>query len=177
MTVILGANGTGKSTLLNEILTKSGQRALVVTPYDVEWLQYPANELKTPADFQFTGIQRHIFNPYADSLARTGCFSNGALVFDDCRNYFNAATDNTIHALLIARRQRMLDVFAAGHGFTEVPPVFFTFSTDIILFRTADRIDRRKDCLRNFDLMCAAQERINQKARTNPYYYEHLKIS
>lgn len=71
MTINLGTNGTGKTTLLKRILTMSGQRALVVTPHIVEWHErtpsgadlYPLNELKQKSDYVFTGIQRHIWDP------------------------------------------------------------------------------------------------------------------
>jgi len=98
------------------------------------------------------------------------------MVFDDCRAYLKAATTDAIHQLLVRRRQRMVDVIAVGHGFTEVPPVFFTFATDIILFRTADNIIRRKDCLKDFDIMVAAQRRVNQKAQSDPHYFEVIKF-
>lgn len=86
LTILLGFNGTGKTTLLRKILEESGQRALVVTPDDVEWTDIPENELKRKSDFSFEGIQRHIFDP-ARSLDVITHFRKGILVFDDILHY------------------------------------------------------------------------------------------
>jgi len=70
----------------------------------------------------------------------------------------------------------MLDIFAVGHGFNEVPPVFFTFCSDIFLFRTTDNIARRKNCLQNFELMEKAQAEVNQKAIKSPHFFKYIKF-
>lgn len=176
LTIILGTNGTGKTTLLQSIINRSHYRALIVTPDGAEWLQYPENKLLTPEDFTFTGVNRHIFNPYSGSLNYLPYFSNGTLIFDDCRSYLKAKTEDKIHDILIRRRQRMIDIFAVGHGFNEVPPVFFTFCSDIFLFRTTDNIVRRKDCLKDYKRMQEAQMRINKKAQKEPHYFEHIEF-
>lgn len=175
LTIVLGFNGTGKTTLLRKILEESEQRALVVTPDDVEWTDFPENELKKKSDFTFDGIQRHIFDPNR-TLDVVKFFRKGILVFDDCRTYFNDATDPRVRTLLIRRRQREVDVFAVGHGFTQVPPVFFTFASDYILFKTVDNIDRRKDCINNgFDFIKQSQQIVNQQAKKEPHFFRHIK--
>ncbi len=178
LTIILGTNGTGKTTLLRNIVESSSQRTLIITAQDAEWLHLPHNPLLTPDDFAFSGIQRHIFDPHRThgTLSRIHLFRKGIIVFDDCRLYLRANTDDTIRALLIARRQREVDIFAVGHGFTEVPPVFFTFASDLFLFRTTDEIRRRKDCLQNFDTMLNLQREINISALRNPHIFKHVKF-
>jgi ABC-type taurine transport system ATPase subunit len=180
LTIILGFNGTGKTTLLENLLLANERRSLIITPDDSEevWLKYPENDLKTKDDFLFTGIQRHIFNPKKEfgTLANLKYFKKGIIIFDDCRGYLKAATAEEIRQLLIRRRQRMVDVFAVGHGFTEVPPVFFTFASDFILFRTVDNIRKRKDCLKDFDRMASETEAVNRAAVKNPHFCKHIKF-
>lgn len=171
LTILLGFNGTGKTTLLRHILQNSGQRALVVTPDDAEWTDYPLTDLAKPSDFVFSGIRRHIFDTER-TLAALDKFKKGILVFDDCRAYFADHTDARVRALLIRRRQREVDVFAVGHGFTQVPPVFFTFATNYILFKTVDNIDRRKNCIQDFERVRKAQEVVNAKAVKKPHFYK-----
>lgn len=175
LNIIIGTNGTGKTTLLRSILQDSKQKVLIVTPDDIEWTDYEAVELNKPEDFVFKGIRRHIFDPSKKgTLKKLEYFKKGILVFDDCRSYFPAQTPPELHQLLIRKRQREADIFAVGHGFTEVPPVFFTFANGIFLFRTTDNIIRRKNCLKDFDKTAGAQVRVNHKAKSDPHYVEYI---
>lgn len=175
LVLIIGTNGTGKTTILKNIINGMSERSLIVTPDCVEWLEYPENMLQTKKDYMFSGTTRHIY--LEDSLQRVDKYTKGTLVFDDCRSYLKASTAQEVRNLIIRRRQRQIDIFAVGHGFTEIPPVFFTFATDIILFRTTDNIVRRKDCLKDYEAVLQLQKRVNQKAVNNPHYYEILKFS
>lgn len=173
--IFLGFNGTGKTTALANLVyscTKAGQRVLIITPDDIEWSTVPEIDLSDINEIRkFKTVRKAIFKEDF-TLDQIKHFKNGLLIFDDCRSYLRANTDSKIHDLLIRRRQRMVDVVAVGHGFTEVPPKFFTFASEIVLFKTMDNIAKRKDVLKNFEVMSAAQERINKKALTNDYYKE-----
>ncbi|MGD9930148.1 MAG: hypothetical protein AB7U05_09020 [Mangrovibacterium sp.] len=185
-TIILGFNGTGKSTLTRKIIetyvAKPGRKALIITPDSAEWTDYPETELKRPSDFQFEGIRRYIwtFIQKEDQAAMQRLrdfYFDGFLAFDDCRSYLMASTNDWLKYLYIRRRQKKIDLLLIAHGFTDVPPQAFTNCTDLFLFKTVDNIIRRKDELRNLDDMIRHQERINQKAETNPHYYERIKFS
>lgn len=182
-TLIIGAPGTGKTTLLHRILAESGQRTLVITPYMVEWTERDANgnelypELTDlrPSNLFFTGVRRHVFRPRY-TLEHLNSFRRGIIVFDDCRGYFKANLDEKIHSLLLGTRQNMIDVFAVAHGFREVPPVFFTFATDYILFRTEDNLDRRASDIRCINTVRRYQELVNRNSVQNPYTYQWFKL-
>ncbi len=171
--VVLGTNGTGKTTLVRSILKASGQKCLVVTPHDMEWGDCSDNPLDSPQDYKFAGIQRHIYDD--DTMNKIEHFTRGILVFDDCRAYFNASTDKLLHRLFIARRQRMIDIFAVAHGFSDVPPKFFTFATDIFLFKTLDKIEIRKNVLQRFDELKALQTTVNKRAEKDIHFYKMFK--
>lgn len=181
MIMLIGANGTGKTTLLKHIVAMSGQRALIITLDDTEWNEkdeygndlYPINELATRDDYVFTGIQRHIFGPR--TLQAISAFKKGIIVFDDCRTYLDDHTDEQIHKLMIRRRQREVDFMASTHSFDEMPRRFFAFTSDIFLFQTKGNIDIRRGVIQNIDSMKAIQARVNSIARTNKHYYEHIK--
>ena len=178
--VILGTNGTGKTTftkklLINEI-KKENSHALVVTPDDMEWNTLPFVHPKFPNRIEwYVGARKIIYYPGLIDNIRDN-FRNGLLIFDDCRAYFDSSLESSLHALLIRRRQQMIDIIVCGHGFTEVPPKFFTFATHFVLFKTTDNIDRRKNVIQNFDQMKQAQQRVNRMAEKEPHYYEIIKI-
>ena len=187
-TLVLGFNGTGKTTFIRETLEELLQRSratgrrlkvLIVTPDDVEWQDYPENLLETPDDYVYEGIQRHVWQDEYEgekkySLKRISKFNRGIIVFDDCKTYFGDILPQEIINLFVRRRQRSLDVFFVGHGFTTIPPRAFTYYSDAFLFRTVDNIDRRKDCINNFDYFKRCQVEVNEKAKKNPYY--HMRI-
>jgi len=178
--LILGFNGTGKTTLLKKLvlneLKKPDSHILIVTPDDLEWYNIPDVWEKRPERVsRYVGARKLI---YYDGCLKTiqENFRSGLLIFDDCRAYLTANTEMDLHNLFIRRRQKGIDIIAVGHGFTEVPPKFFTFASDLILFRTMDNIERRRQVIRNYDEVEAAQLRINEKALSNPYENEIIKM-
>lgn len=177
--LVIGYNGTGKTTIVKRLvineLKKTGGRALIITPDDMEWSNLPLVNPRFPNRIaSYVKARRIIFEPGTlEYVAKN--VNRQLVIFDDCRAYLGAATEQDLHNLLIRRRQKEIDMIAVGHGFTEIPPKFFTFASDIILFRTMDNIERRKDVLKDFLTMQAAQTRINAEAQKNPHYFEWIK--
>lgn len=179
LTIILGYNGTGKTTITKKIVLhelKKKRRALIITPDDIEWPTVEMVHPKFPHRIrEYVGARKMIYQPGILEIISEN-FRNGLLIFDDCRAYLTASLDADLHNIMIRRRQKMMDIIAVGHGFTEVPPKFFTFGSELILFRTIDNIEKRKPVIRNFEAMKAAQIRINQRAETNPHYSEVIPM-
>ena len=166
--IILGTNGTGKSTLAKKLviaeLKKKESHILVVVPDDMEWPSIEFVHPKYPERIErYAGARKIVYFDGLLPIIRER-FSNGLLLFDDCRAYLTASMDMDLHSILIRRRQKMVDIIAVGHGFSEVPPKMFTFSTHIILFNTLDNIAGRKNVIRNFEELKEAQTRVNEKA-------------
>ncbi|MDR2824794.1 MAG: hypothetical protein LBB41_06320 [Prevotellaceae bacterium] len=184
LTLILGAKGTGKTTLLQTIISTAKERVLICTPDEIEWQQYEITELLRPSDFDFHDVKKFIFTnvdkkDFSVNGQRVNCFTRGFLIFDDCRLFFKGYEyeKEVYRQLIIRQRHKMRDIFLVAHGFKEIPPFFFTCATDIILFRTTDNIAARKKDLKDFDRMLAAQARVNAKAQTQPHHFEHIKFS
>lgn len=177
--IVLGTNGTGKTTFVKKLviseLKKKDSHILIVVPDDMEWNTIEFVHPHFPERIErYVGARKIIYFDGLLDIIRER-FRNGLLVFDDCRAYFTAALDRDLHSLLIRRRQQMIDIVAVGHGFSEVPPKMFTFSTHIVLFNTLDNIAGRKNVIRNYEEMAAAQTRVNAKASTEPHYFEIIK--
>jgi len=177
--LLIGYNGTGKSTVLKKLiineLKKEDGRALLVTPDDIE---FPSVEYVHPRFPEriawYKGVRKIIYYPGLLQIIADN-FRHGLLAFDDCRAYLTASLEMDLHNLLIRRRQKSIDIVAVGHGFTEIPPKFFTFCSEIILFKTIDNIEKRKNVLKDFETMKQAQDRVNEKAVNNPHYFEIIK--
>lgn len=175
---IIGTNGTGKSTFCKRMIQRTldnGGRALVITPHDMEWLDVEWIELSDrKAVHQFTGIRKVIYEK--DTLQNIlSSYKNGLIVFDDCGVYFNAKIPDLLRVLFISRRQKNLNQIVVGHGFTQIPPIFFTFTSHFVLFRTTDKVDGRKKVLQNFELIKEHQNQVNKTARKQQYYHRIIK--
>lgn len=179
--IVLGTNGTGKTTFVKKLviseLKKKDSHVLIVVPDDMEWNTVEYVHPKFPGRINnYVGVRKIIYYPGIFNLIYAK-FRNGLIVFDDCRKYIPPQVlDEGLRSIMIRRRQIMCDVVAVTHGFTQVPPEMFTFSTHLVLFRTLDNIDRRKNCITNFDEAKEAVSRINVKALKSPHHYEIIKI-
>ena len=82
--IIVGTNGTGKTTLLNNILSKTNRdKVLVVEPEGLEWQHY--KEISYDQIAGFTKGKAKVVNPSPEEIEQLMDFNNGTLVLDDCR--------------------------------------------------------------------------------------------
>ena len=177
--ILVGINGTGKTTFIQNILLNTvneKNRALIVTPDPAEWRH--VEEVSGAAISKFKGIRKIIYHQSCmEDIQRY--YTNGMLVFDDARVYIHAQSDDFMQWLQIRRRQVGVDLFCNFHGLTQVPPVFFTFATNIILFYTKDNIKRRAEYVdeQDFQAIQEAKARIAKKVDAGfPYTYEIIKL-
>lgn len=174
-TLLVGINGTGKTTFVKKILENTVtpmNRALIVTPDPAEWKEIA--EVSGSETGRFTGIRKIIYHK--------GCmadiqkyYNNGILVMDDARVYIHAQSDDFMQWLQIRRRQVGVDIFSMFHGLTQIPLVFFTFATNMVLFYTKDNIKRRADYVdeEDFKEIQSAKKRIAKKVEAgDPYTHE-----
>nr|WP_319570240.1 ATP-binding protein [uncultured Draconibacterium sp.] len=189
--IVMGTNGTGKTTLVSELVKNAVSNktpVLIVVPDTYEWPTADWVHSKFPQRIKnYVGVRKIVYFDGLLDIIRDN-FSNGLLIFDDCRSYIKPRVEGSLHQLLIRRRQQSIDIVAVGHGFTEIPPSFFTFATHYALFRTRDNIIRRKNVINDYDVMVEAQERINSRAldtkqawhdggiSKNKHYYEILEV-
>ena len=178
-TMFVGINGTGKTTAMKKIIEKTvgeKNRCLVVTPDPAEWKSLDIVSGRRLASF--SGLKKMIY--YKGCMEEIQqYYSNGILVMDDARVYIHAQSDDFMQWLQIRRRQVGVDIFAMFHGLTQIPPVFFTFATNIFLFYTKDNIKRRAGIVdeSDFEEIAAAQKRIAKRvAAGDMYAYEIIYL-
>jgi hypothetical protein len=105
-------------------------------------------------------------------------FINGTLVIDDFKNNIQGSNlTGSVRSLLSDRRHKMLDIFAATHGCNDVPPTMLNFGVKIWLFKTTGNFDRASENFLDYDKINATQKRVNDKAKTNPYYFEIIETN
>tara|TARA_R100000742_G_C4247338_1_gene66056 strand:+ start:265 stop:819 length:555 start_codon:yes stop_codon:yes gene_type:complete len=141
--IIVGTNGTGKTTLLNKLIEQKGGKSLIIDPDGMEWGH--VKEIAPEQCGEITDGQGKILAPIPEDLEHLINFQNGSLVFDDCRFYLQTRMEQSIRRILIRRRQNSVDIFAVAHGLTEVPASFYTFATHLICFKTNDSLTRLRN--------------------------------
>lgn len=176
-----GFPGTGKSSLIEKFIEievqKRKGRVLIVTPDPFDWKQYPELDVDQPDCFSnIRSPHRIIYEPgVIEKIADyTTGFFDGLIAFDDCRCYTKANIQESLRKLIIRRRHRSHDIIAAGHGFTEIPPVFFTYANKYVIFYTQDSIERRKEEIgnSNFDAVKQAVEDVNSMYNKDPHFFK-----
>ena len=177
LTLIVGVNGTGKSTFIANTVLSVGKRGLVVTPDGAEWRQLPligVEQLRT-----FTGQARLIYEGPETLEAIKNNYSGGTLVLDDAMAYLNEQTPAMLQYIYIRRRQFGIDVYIVAHGLRQIPPKCFTFASYLILFNTVENfVSRKKDVYPElFDKIVTTQAAIKKKVEAgDPYYYKIILI-
>lgn len=195
--LILGTNGTGKTTTCANLIKQAGRKTLIVDYEGRErmWANLPT--IHSEAELADYGrhdygrvpdkegqlppmIQRILYAEHEIETLRWiyRRFRNGIIVFDDCRMYLDSREDKDLKRLLIRRRQNMSDMIFVGHGFTEIPVRVYTFTDDIVLFKTTDSVKRLAHNFRDPELVLRAQQKVNAYvAKTGKKHYsEHVNF-
>jgi len=181
-TIVLGRTNTGKTTFIRENLVRKYQqscnRVLIITPHPHEWSDVELIDISKKAFFKYEGIRRTIATKDTIKLINNdkNYFRNGLIVFEDLRFFIDAKIDKDLEQLFIALDQRKIDIIGAAHGFTRVPPIFFTYASDYVLFKTKDNMKNRKDVIseEDYEILEQMKRRVNQ--HTDYHYKEIYKV-
>lgn len=154
--ILVGTNGTGKSTFANKIIQAAvageNRRALAVLPDDSEPIFRDYNELQRTEIQYINQVQNKLNKVYFDNGKLFDdiqkYFRNGVLVLDDAR-YYTGSIDEGLRKLFIRSRQNNIDIVFICHGLSEIPPSLITFATKIILLNTVDSWQRLKNKIPN----------------------------
>lgn len=177
--VMVGKPGTGKTTQIRKLVRRAlenKRRVLIVTPHENEWNDIPTVHPSYPRRMAtYVGARRLVCRELEQFREACTLFRHGLLVADDCRAYIPDAPDPTVRTMLLSCRQDDRDLIAVGHGFTTVPPLFFTYATHFAVFATTDAVARRKNCVINFQALEDTVSWVNRQALTDPHYFTIIK--
>jgi hypothetical protein len=175
--LVVGINGTGKTTWLNKNAVEPFQKSLIVTAHDCEWNQLP--EIKTAREiYDLKGRARMVYEDM-ETLTNLLQYHGGSLIFDDGRMFLNAKTAAALRKIYIKRRQRGIDIFLSAHGLRQIPVEAFSFASWLFLFNTTENFaDRKKDIYPDlYNKIVAAQAEVYKKVQAgDPYFYKTILI-
>lgn len=178
--LVVGINGTGKTTFLRKNVVERSRKSLVVTPDEAEWRFLPtvssAQEI-----YNLQGAARLVCDGSEEQLLMvTRSFYGGALVFDDAMAYLQfGSTSPVMRYVYIRRRQYGVDIYLVAHGLRQVPVQAFTFGSHLILFATTENFSARKRELdpETYARIEAAQQELRERCgKGDPYAYTILTL-
>ena len=185
-TIIIGTNGTGKTSLLLKIISAYGAQKKRVLLLDNDGLERKYSKIDIIEEselIRFTGTKRLFIDDINFFVRFKNVFFNrekrvmfnGLLVDDDAGTHLSRR-DEILLEILRRRRQANLDVITVFHGLSEVPPSLWTFCTSLILFKTVDGYERLEKNLpsnriNDFKVLV---KKVNE--HKSPFYFEELKF-
>jgi hypothetical protein len=174
--ILLGTNGTGKSTVLRKIADASKKRVLVIPSNLAEHTFQDYPQILPHQILSFTGRARLLCYTEEEFAWVAKRVENCMLISDDFRNYLPKPQMNPdVRRMFIDRRHKKIDIYMAAHGFTQVPPELFSWVNYVFLFKTNDNPKRHANKLLNLAAVMESQQKINQEFEKNPYYFEILQ--
>ena len=178
--LITGTTGTGKTTfcldLINEKLKTNQNRVLLINPNDEKLANYPNINLDSKEISKFKGIRKAYILDKKD-WKNLKNFQNGMLVLDDCRRYIPDNLPIELRDIFINNRHYHIDIITVGHGFTEVPPKFYTFAKQLVLFKTLDSVKlRKKELGSNFEKVEKLIESVAKQYITNKHHKQIISL-
>jgi hypothetical protein len=178
--ILIGTNGTGKTTWLKNNFLKANEKNFVVPANEMDAPQWEAKFLTTDElKNGFTGTRLILPEPTIVLKAiQSTKIKGGGLVLDDYRNFLttNGAIPAIWRKLFSDRRHKMLDIAICGHDPAAINAGLFSFNPVLVLFKTTRPFARNiGDKVINFNDLVKAQNRVNKKAQSNPHYFEFFK--
>lgn len=170
--IVMGKNGTGKSTLAKKFIDAQGGRILVVTMNGAPeiWRSYPVVDAADPKSFQDwnSGIKQVYYMQHDKETFQHihNHFHNGILVLDDCRGYIPSQldADQGLKRLLIDFRHKMLDLYFIVHSPGQVPRQVWSFYSYAWIGATDALFDKRLP-IDSCERLLEAQRDVNERYR------------
>ena len=139
---LIGTKGTGKSTFLLELLKASDKKKAIIFDMDDnevfhQYESVAANLIPRVKDGNIFRVIDIDFEKVLDEMAN---FWNGLLVFDDATKYLSGIFPKKMRNLILASKQRNVDIVLTFHTFRCIHPDLFSLTNFLELFKTGERI-------------------------------------
>lgn len=178
VSLVLGRRGTGKTYYIKKVIRSFLVRMLKVLVVDT--LDHPSYAgVKT---IQPSGIARmragdccRCWGSDTDGiLAACEDFKNGLLVIEDATKFIEGRLQDSVKRLVYDSKQKNVDIIFIFHGFVACPPALFRICDNILMFKTGDTPDVRKNDLPAFEEVVKAHNSV--MADKNPYAHKLVNV-
>jgi len=193
MTIVIGKQGTGKSTMVENMAKQFKGRVLVMTYAMVQrpWASYPKIDLRNKEELKNwkTGIRHVAYTWYEQDTWKLiyENYQDGIILFDDCKEYISSARPDTgdprtkyLRSLISNFRHKQLDLFFIFHTPSDVLKLIWGMFTKLVIFATDELITKKMISSATLPAIVEAQLRVNKrfadaKAKNNKSDYGVLK--
>jgi hypothetical protein len=180
-TMIIGKQGSGKTTFAKKLALKYPKKVLVIVADDFEpaWKNFPLVEMENVGKLS-SGKRRIIYEPenkeFINDLKHR--FAGGLIIWDDAKTYFRSQKSiNELENMLIRSRQFNVEHVFMYHGLSTIPGMIWSYLTHLVLFATNDAHVRAKDRTFNYELMIERVNHVNAEAKKNEHFHEIYPLS
>ena len=161
----MGTRGTGKSTYLTNLVQKHPKKVLIFDTDDNPiYREFQRIEIEMLPRWK-SGIKR-IINAHCEEVieAMYEHLHNALIILEDATKYVSNPIPKTMRALLLASKQRNLDIIMTFHSFRRIPPDCYNFANFLEVFKTGEQIEQFKAKIPNFEQVARIQEAVESNA-------------
>lgn len=186
--LILGEPGCGKTTFAIKAAEASGRNKSLVIDKGLMVPNYDKYKIVDAASPSITNLQGWGRSNYSKAAKPFENLCNimerdrwhGTLLLDDCRQFIRSNPESAemqaLESILSMRRHYDADIFAMAHGFTKVPPMFWPYVSHLVLFKTSDSIESRKNDINNYEAVAKRKHAIDTQGKINAHYKEIIVL-
>lgn len=178
VTVLLGNRNTGKTVYAKKIMQlalQADKAVLVIDTYDHP--SYNGIERIRPDEIKKCkrGNIYRCFGGETDIIL-DGCkdFYNGLLVFEDATKYIENTLTDSMKKVLFDSKQKNVDVLLMFHSWVACPPKIFRIADNLVIKKTGDSAEIRKNDCPNFAEVLKKYEEVEKSA--NRYVSKYVKL-
>ena len=175
VSILCGNRGVGKSTYLIKGIEKHQKKVLIYDLDDNE--MYHQYQLITPDVLsRWKGGVKRIISPDTDLVLEsiTDHVWNSMIIFEDATKYIESDPPKTIRQLVIASKQRNLDILFTFHTYRSIPPKLLSWADALVVFKTGEDINQFKNKIPKFKQVQAVHQKVEQhKSR---FYHQTIQL-
>lgn len=173
--VITGNRGTGKSTFLDDIIKDHPKKVLI---YDMDDNPiYSHYQIIEPEQIKVwkRGVKVIIDVDYDKVIDEmTEHLYNTLIVLEDATKYIDSDPKKAISRLILASKQRNLDIILTFHTYRSAPPKVLSWGDYLQVFKTDEEIKQFKSKIPKYSTVKNVYDRI--QASENRYLTKTVKV-